>query len=90
MHVLRDYLWFLTKKRRMFVRITDEIAAIVKKSGVTEGMIWSWRCTSPSAFSSTTGRTVSSLIFRPGSSSWRLPVAAISIIKPAKTTLMLT
>src|SRR5512134_3857740 len=33
-----DYLWFNTKKRQEFVRITDEVAAIVKKSGVTDGM----------------------------------------------------
>jgi secondary thiamine-phosphate synthase enzyme len=33
-----DYLWFNTKKRREMVRITDEIAGIVKKSGVQEGM----------------------------------------------------
>jgi len=32
-----DYLWFNTKKRQEFVRITDEIAAIVDKSGVAEG-----------------------------------------------------
>jgi secondary thiamine-phosphate synthase enzyme len=32
-----DYLWFNTRKRQEFVRITDEIAAIVKKSGVAEG-----------------------------------------------------
>jgi secondary thiamine-phosphate synthase enzyme len=34
-----DYLWFTTKERQEFVRITDEIAAIVKKSGVREGMV---------------------------------------------------
>jgi secondary thiamine-phosphate synthase enzyme len=33
-----DYLVFNTRKRREFVRITDEIAAIVKASGVVEGM----------------------------------------------------
>ena len=33
-----DYLWFNTKKRQEFIRITDEIADIVKKSGVVEGM----------------------------------------------------
>jgi len=32
-----DYLWFNTKKRQEFVRITDEIAAIVDQSGVAEG-----------------------------------------------------
>ena len=34
-----EYLWFETKKRQEFIRITDEIAAIVKKSGVTDGMV---------------------------------------------------
>jgi secondary thiamine-phosphate synthase enzyme len=34
-----DYLWFNTKTRQEFVRITDEVAAIVKKSGVREGMV---------------------------------------------------
>ena len=34
-----DYLWFETKKRQEFVRITDEIADIVRKSGVVEGMV---------------------------------------------------
>ena len=38
MTVYTDYLWFNTKKRQEFVRITDEIASIVNKSGVTEGM----------------------------------------------------
>ena len=34
-----DYLWFETKKRQEFVRITDEIADIVGKSGIQEGMV---------------------------------------------------
>jgi secondary thiamine-phosphate synthase enzyme len=38
MKVHTDYLWFNTKQRREMIRITDEIAAIVKKSGVKEGM----------------------------------------------------
>jgi secondary thiamine-phosphate synthase enzyme len=33
-----DYLWFTTKARQEFVRITDDVAAIVAASGVTEGM----------------------------------------------------
>ena len=33
-----DYLWFNTKTRQEFVRITDDIAIIVGKSGVKEGM----------------------------------------------------
>lgn len=39
MIVHTDYLWFNTKKRREVVRITDEIAAIVKTSGVQEGIV---------------------------------------------------
>ena len=39
MKVFTDYLWFQTKKRQEFVRITDEIAAIVKTSGAKEGMV---------------------------------------------------
>jgi secondary thiamine-phosphate synthase enzyme len=39
MPVFTDYLFFNTKQRREFIRITDEIAAIVRKSGVKEGMV---------------------------------------------------
>ncbi len=38
MQIFTDYLWFTTKKRQEFIRITDEIAAIVKRSGVQDGM----------------------------------------------------
>jgi len=34
-----EYLWFHTKQRREFIRITDEVADIVRKSGVKEGMV---------------------------------------------------
>ena len=34
-----DYLWFNTKERQEFVRITDQVASIVAKSGVTDGMV---------------------------------------------------
>jgi secondary thiamine-phosphate synthase enzyme len=34
-----EYLWFNTKKRQEFVRITDDVAKIVQKSGVKEGMV---------------------------------------------------
>ena len=34
-----DYLWFETAQRQEFVRITDEVAAAVRASGVTEGMV---------------------------------------------------
>jgi secondary thiamine-phosphate synthase enzyme len=33
-----DYLWFNTKQRREMVRITDEVAKVVAKSGVQEGL----------------------------------------------------
>ena len=39
MIVHTDYLFFNTRKRQEFVRITDEIAAIVKKSGVKDGTV---------------------------------------------------
>lgn len=34
-----DYLWFNTKQRREFIRITDEVTEIVRKSGIKEGMV---------------------------------------------------
>jgi secondary thiamine-phosphate synthase enzyme len=34
-----DYLFFNTSQRRDMVRITDEVAKIVEKSGVQEGMV---------------------------------------------------
>jgi secondary thiamine-phosphate synthase enzyme len=34
-----DYLWFNTKTRQEFVRITDEVRAAVKQSGVQEGLV---------------------------------------------------
>ena len=39
MKIFTDYLWFNTKKRQEFVRITDEISAIVKKSAMQDGMV---------------------------------------------------
>jgi secondary thiamine-phosphate synthase enzyme len=39
MIVHTDYLHFTTKKRQEFIRITDEIAAIVQTSGVKEGTV---------------------------------------------------
>jgi secondary thiamine-phosphate synthase enzyme len=38
MRVHTDYLWFNTKKKQAFVRITDEVAQIVAASGVKDGM----------------------------------------------------
>ncbi len=39
MKVLTDYLWFNTPKRREMVRITDQVAEIVKRSQVEEGLV---------------------------------------------------
>jgi secondary thiamine-phosphate synthase enzyme len=39
MRVHTDYLWFNTKQPQEFIRITDEVAAIVNASGVREGMV---------------------------------------------------
>jgi secondary thiamine-phosphate synthase enzyme len=38
MRVFTDYLSFTTKTRQEFIRITDELNAIVKNSGVQDGM----------------------------------------------------
>ena len=34
-----EYLWFNTKSRQEFVRITDQVADIVKRSKVNEGFV---------------------------------------------------
>jgi secondary thiamine-phosphate synthase enzyme len=39
MQVITDYLFFNTKKRQEFIRITDEIATIVERSLVKEGTV---------------------------------------------------
>jgi secondary thiamine-phosphate synthase enzyme len=39
MKTLTEYLWFKTKKRQEFIRITDEVASAVTTSGVKEGMV---------------------------------------------------
>ena len=39
MPVHTDYLWFNTKKRQEIVRITDEVASIVKASGIKDGLV---------------------------------------------------
>jgi secondary thiamine-phosphate synthase enzyme len=39
MIVHTDYLWFETKKRQEFIRITDDIQRIVDASGVADGMV---------------------------------------------------
>ena len=39
MKVHTDYLWFNTAKQQEFVRITEQVAEIVDKSGVQDGMV---------------------------------------------------
>jgi secondary thiamine-phosphate synthase enzyme len=39
MKVFTDYLWFNTKARQEFIRITDQVAAIVEKSEVVDGIV---------------------------------------------------
>ena len=39
MKVHTDYLWFDTKKRQEFIRITDDVTTIVATSGVTDGTV---------------------------------------------------
>ena len=37
--VFTDYLWFNTRQRQEFTRITDQVAEIVSRSGIVEGMV---------------------------------------------------
>lgn len=39
MKSLTESLWFQTPQRRALVRITDEVAALARKSGIQEGMV---------------------------------------------------
>jgi secondary thiamine-phosphate synthase enzyme len=39
MKTLTDYLFFNTRERHEMVRITDQVADIVRRSGVREGMV---------------------------------------------------
>ena len=39
MKTTTEYLWFNTKQRQEFIRITDQVAAVVAKSAVQEGMV---------------------------------------------------
>ena len=39
MSVFTDYLWFNTKQRQEFIRITDEVARVVEASRIREGMV---------------------------------------------------
>jgi secondary thiamine-phosphate synthase enzyme len=38
MPTFTEYLWFETARRQEFVRITDQVRAIVEKSGIRDGM----------------------------------------------------
>jgi len=38
MKTATEYLWFHTKKRRELVRITDQVAEVVRNSNIAEGM----------------------------------------------------
>lgn len=37
--VFTDYLWFNTRQRQEFVRVTDQVAEIVARSGIKEGLV---------------------------------------------------
>jgi secondary thiamine-phosphate synthase enzyme len=39
MSTFTHYLWFNTKKRQEFIRITDEVAKAVEQSGIKDGMV---------------------------------------------------
>ncbi|RMG64706.1 MAG: YjbQ family protein [Calditrichaeota bacterium] len=34
-----EYLWFNTEKKRDYINITDQVEAVVRRSGVQEGMV---------------------------------------------------
>lgn len=37
--VTTDYLWFETRRKQEFVRITDRVAEVVARSGIAEGLV---------------------------------------------------
>jgi len=39
LHAETKYLWFNTKTRRDYIRITDEVAEFVSESGLRDGMV---------------------------------------------------
>ena len=39
MTIVTDYLYFNTKRRQEFIRITDDVQELVQASGVKEGMV---------------------------------------------------
>ncbi len=38
MKILTEYLWFQTKKQREYLNITEQVEALVEKSGIKEGL----------------------------------------------------
>ncbi len=34
-----EYLWFETRNKREYINITDQVAEVVRKSGIQEGMV---------------------------------------------------
>ena len=39
MKSLTEYLWFETRKQREFIRITDQVEQLLRKSGIREGFV---------------------------------------------------
>ena len=39
MKAITEYRWFQTKRQREYINVTDEVTAVVEKSGVREGMV---------------------------------------------------
>jgi len=39
MKAITEYRWFQTKRQRDYINVTDEVAGVVQKSGVREGMV---------------------------------------------------
>ena len=39
MRFATEYLWFHTDRHREYINITDKVAAIVKRSGIRDGMV---------------------------------------------------
>jgi len=39
MKAITEYRWFQTKRQRDYINVTDEVAGVVEKSGVREGMV---------------------------------------------------
>jgi secondary thiamine-phosphate synthase enzyme len=39
MKAITEYRWFQTKRQRDYINVTDEVAGVLEKSGVREGMV---------------------------------------------------